>query len=242
MKYYILASGSKGNCTVIENDDTMIIIDCGQTWKYLSQEFHNNNIDYKLAKGMLITHGHSDHIQQLKRFEFMEIYGKLDDQRITPIEYYQCLEIGSLKITPLALSHDFYDTTGYLIEDKKEKLVYITDTGYINKKNNYKYIENADYYIIESNHDTTMLRESNRPWIIKERILSDVGHLSNEDCCRVLLDNIGDKTKEIALAHLSQETNTPELAYQCIIDSGINVNKITVKIAEQFKSIQGGIK
>ncbi|MFV0254854.1 MAG: MBL fold metallo-hydrolase [Erysipelotrichaceae bacterium] len=239
MQYYILASGSKGNCSLIRNHDTMIIIDCGTNWKYLSQEFHKNDLDYNSADGVLITHGHNDHIKSLKNLKHLKRYGNLIDSDITSLEYYQQFNIGSFRITPLALSHDSDNTTGYVIEDELEKLVFITDTGYLHQRN-YQYINNADYFIIESNYDPETLLNTSRPKFLKDRILSDNGHLSNNDCCSILEEVVGTTTKEIVLAHLSQEANTQELAYNCLINSEVDTDNIIIKIAQQFETIKGG--
>ena len=112
----------------------------------------------------------------------------------------------------LPLSHDAAHTVGYVIEAGGEKLVYITDTGYI--RNDVKErIVNADYYIFESNHDIEMLMQTNRPVYIKQRIINDSGHLNNEDSARVLSEVIGERTREIVQAHISQEGNTRAQAY-----------------------------
>ena len=132
---------------------------------------------------------------------------------------------------------------GYIIRDENENLVYITDTGYINYKN-ISYISNADYYIFESNHNVPMLMETKRPFFIKSRILGDEGHLSNEVASETLCDIIGNKTKQIYLAHLSREANTKELAlktfYEIAKEKNIDVSNIFVNAADQNIELVGG--
>ena len=123
----------------------------------------------------------------------------------------QEFHVKSLTVTPIALSHDALNTTGYIFDNGSEKLVYVTDTGYVNQRY-YPLMNNADYIIMESNHDVEMLMHTHRPQFLKQRICSDQGHLCNEDCAAVLCDIVGRNTKMIVLAHLSQEANTRQRA------------------------------
>ena len=125
----------------------------------------------------------------------------------------------------------------------KETLVYVTDTGYMNYKN-IKYITNADYYIFESNHNVPMLMETKRPFFIKSRILGDEGHLSNEVASETLCDIIGENTKQIYLAHISQEANTKEKAISTLYNKAkerdIDLNNIFINAADQNIELTGG--
>lgn len=217
MQYNFLASGSKGNCFVLQEAETTLIIDCGMTKKYLQSCFEKIGINYLNADALLVTHTHRDHISQIKMFRSLSIYSanRIEDLPVNLIHPYQSFLIKDLKITPLPLSHDSPNTIGFIVESRKEKLVYITDTGYI-KEEILPLISNADYYILESNHDVGMLMKTSRPYVLKTRILSDSGHLSNESCGMILNKVIGFKTKEIILAHISEEANTPECALQTV--------------------------
>ena len=121
--------------------------------------------------------------------------------------------------------------------------MYITDTGYVNYKN-IDYITNADYYIFESNHNVPKLMETNRPFYIKSRILGDEGHLSNEVASETLCDVLGNKTKQIYLAHLSREANTKEIAlntfYNTAKEKNIDLSNIFVNAADQNIELIGG--
>lgn len=248
MKFNVLASGSKGNCSYIRAGSTQLVIDCGGTKRYLSHSFHSLDVDYTTIDALLITHDHIDHVAQLNLFKNVSIViapeplFKRSDALI--LEPYQKHRIKDVEITPLVLSHDRAMTYGYLIEHQNEKLVYITDTGYI-KSNDFTWITNADYYIFESNHDVELLMRTTRPYPTKQRILSDTGHLSNEDSAAILAQVCGDRTKEIILAHLSSEANEAELAKACVVEAFIKVNKDLQKIklncAKQFEMIEGGI-
>ena len=240
MKYYLLCSGSKGNCFVLLDEDVQLVIDCGNTKRYLLEAFLKKGLDYKRSDALLLTHSHTDHISQLKMFASVETYSpfEVEDREVHKVIPYEPFQIAHLHILPLVLSHDAPITVGYVIENKTEKLVYITDTGYL-KQTYYDIIRNADYYIMESNHDVQMLMKSNRPYSLKQRILSDSGHLSNDTCAEILKTVIGEKTKEIILAHLSEEANTPELALAAT-KSRIPDERIRILCGNQREAVEGG--
>lgn len=217
-----------------------MMLDCGSTKKYLLEKMKEFGIEQKQIDALLITHGHSDHIKQLKAFSYLDVYSVCELDVGIRLQPYQTFQIHDMNITPLAASHDAPGCCGYLFEADGEKLVYLTDTGYISKTN-LELMKNLDYYIIESNHDVEMLMKTNRPFATKSRIYSDTGHLCNEDCAHALSLVIGNRTKEITLAHLSEEANTPEKALQavsgCLIDySGV------LQTAMQNECVQGGSK
>ena len=161
-----------------------IIIDCGGTKRYLTQCF--DRLQYDPACGCLLSDLHRSRIMlPAQHVQASAIYAWADlgvaDQRV--VEPFETFQIAEMQITVLPLSHDAAHTVGYVIEAGGEKLVYITDTGYI--RNDVKErIVNADYYIFESNHDIEMLMQTNRPVYIKRRIINDSGHLNNEDSAR----------------------------------------------------------
>lgn len=248
MRFNVLASGSKGNCTYIQAGSTQLVIDCGGTKRYLSHSFHSLNVNLASIDALLITHDHIDHVAQMNMFKdvakVISPVPLFKRAEVHIVEPYQKHRINDVDITPLVLSHDRVMTYGYLIEHNDEKLVYITDTGYL-KSNDYAWISNADYYIFESNHDVELLMRTSRPYPTKQRILSDSGHLSNEDSSQILAKISGEKTKAIVLAHLSSEANDAELAKACVIEAFIKEGKDlqTIKLccAKQFEMIEGGI-
>ena len=245
MKFAVLASGSKGNCCLIKHKDTSIVIDCGSTKRYLKSCFEQIEYDPTQSDAILITHTHTDHVSQMKMFNDIQTYATQDipTDHLHGIRPYETLEIKDLHITVLPMSHDCEGTVGYVIESEDEKMVYVTDTGYI-KEEVKSYITDADYYVFESNHDIEMLMQTNRPVYVKQRIINDYGHLCNDDSAEILSNVISQKTKEIVLAHISQEGNTRELALQTLV-SHLDKKKIchdhmNLYPADQFSIYIGG--
>lgn len=221
MKVKVLASGSKGNCTLIQTAKINILIDIGITYQYLLNELDKVNLTPQNIDCILITHTHSDHIKGLASLvnktnlrvyileEMLEeIYKKIPSNNI--FLYEKSFSLADLKIDLIRISHDV-EGVGFIIEHNKQSLVYITDTGYINRKY-LPLLKNKTMYIVESNHDEEMLMTGPYPYILKQRVISDKGHLSNSTIANYLLEVVGDKTKYIVLAHISEQNNTEELA------------------------------
>ena len=213
MRIDLLASGSKGNACLVRDGTTCILIDCGSTKKYLFSALAKVGADPDEIDAVLITHDHADHVSQIRHFADHTIYSPVEipDIETLHVQAMKPFVIETLKITPIALSHDAPHTTGYIFENGSEKLVYVTDTGYVSERY-FALMKGADTVIMESNHDVGMLMRTRRPHYVKARIYSDEGHLCNEDCAAVLDAVTTENTKTIFLAHLSQEGNTREKA------------------------------
>lgn len=246
MKYIVIESGSKGNATLIEHQGRILLIDMGISLKSLKSALAGINKKLLDIDALLLTHRHSDHTAGIRYLDPLPIYctdKTYCSQNCIDIEPYKAIQIECFSITPLSTCHDALNSVGFKIDCDNETLIYMTDTGMIPEES-LSYMKNADYYIIESNHNVKMLRQSNRPACLKLRILSDDGHLSNEDSAIYMSELIGDKTKEITLAHLSEECNTPELAlkaYSKVFSKmHIKLDKILLRCANQHVSLTGG--
>lgn len=246
MYFRIIASGSKGNCTLIRYKNTVILIDMGITLTLLKENLELEGLTVSDINGVIFTHDHGDHIRGLKFFSPKICYAldrTLPSASSNVCEVFKPFEIKDIKITPLMTSHDATNPCGYYLECGDENMVYITDSGHFCREN-LNFINNPTYLILESNHDIQMLLRTNRPQLLKDRILSDHGHLCNEDSAFAALDIIGNKTKEIILAHLSEEANTPEKAleaWESIFKyKGVNFAKYNIRCAHQRIPLIGG--
>ncbi|RHM59943.1 MULTISPECIES: MBL fold metallo-hydrolase [Coprobacillaceae] len=245
MEYHVLASGSKGNSIFIYDKDEGLLIDCGISRKQLLYKLDSLGFKERDIRHVLLTHDHYDHNKNIGIFDQKIVYsGKnciphLDETHV--LKPYQDIDLDHFRITPLPLSHDATSPLGFVIKGYQETILYMTDTGYVSQKN-MKYIDNLDYYIFESNHDVEMLMATKRPLFLKNRIYGDEGHLNNEYSANIMAQVIGNKTKEICLAHLSQEANTKEKAletyHQVFNQRGINFKNI--KVTSQVDIVSGG--
>lgn len=246
MKYFILASGSSGNCTALVNDnDEILLIDCGLAIKDIKNRLEQCSLKFENVKKVIITHMHIDHVKSLKAFNPLDVYihQLCEMTEYNSYDYYQTLDILGFQIYTLPLSHDAIGITGFLITYNNEKMAYITDTGYVHE-NIQKLINNCDIYCFESNHDPRLLMLTKRPMMLKQRILSASGHLSNQDCAYVLGNIIGPKTKEIVFLHRSKEANSEEMLLETfnkvMKQMGVDISNIKINIAKQDKPISHG--
>ncbi len=233
MKLSVLSSGSKGNTTYIETNKTKILIDAGNSSRYITNRLKELDTSPEEIDAILITHIHSDHTNGLKILS-QKIKGKvyITKKMYPQLDYltnYEIIEndeltINDLKIEIIHTSHDTEDSLGYIINNNNKSIVHITDTGYINKKY-FDILKNRTVYVFESNHDIEMLNNGRYPFHLRKRILSDKGHLSNYDSAKYLSIFIGEDTKRIILAHLSEENNTEELALNTL-KNRLNKEKI----------------
>ncbi len=234
MHMSVLASGSTGNAIYVETEEHSFLVDAGLSGKQMELLFQQIGRSMKDLSGLLVTHEHSDHIKGLgivarrynlpvfaneKTWAAMESsIGKVDPEQkfIFPMESVKTF--GSLDIESFGVSHDAAEPMFYVFHQNGKKLVLVTDTGYVSDRMK-GIIEGADAYVFESNHDVGMLRMCRYPWSIKRRILSDVGHVSNEDAAFAMSDVVRDNTKRIYLAHLSKDNNMKDLARMSVMQT-----------------------
>lgn len=244
MRVSVLSSGSKGNSTYVELLNHKILIDIGTSSLYIEKALNKIGVDPREIDIILITHAHIDHVAGLKVFckkynpvvyisdkiekeAHLEIKNKINDETINFKD--------DISITSVNLSHDVTEARGFVIEENDSSLVYITDTGYISEKE-FNKITNKNIYVFESNHDVEMLMNNTKyPHHTKIRILSDKGHLSNKDSSYYLSKLIGNKTKKIILAHLSEQNNTEDLAMDMLTNTFLkrNIEFNNIEIARQ---------
>lgn len=227
MKFSVLASGSSGNAIYVENEEHSFLVDVGLSGKKMEQLFSEIDRDIKKLSGIFITHEHSDHIKGLgvvARKHGIPIYanektwlamdsliGNVPVEQRFQFDMEAVKTFGSIDIQSFAVSHDAADPMFYIFHENDRKLVLITDTGYVSDRMK-GHIKGADSFVFESNHDVSMLQMGRYPWSIKRRILSDVGHVSNEDAAVAMSEVVDIKNTHIYLSHLSKDNNMKDLA------------------------------
>lgn len=223
------ASGSSGNCYMVESDDTILLVDVGITGKRILAGLEGNGIDVEEIDGILLTHEHIDHVRSIRMIGRLasqaDIFGsegtfsciedKLPSDRTHMLEG-NSFNIGDITVEPFDLSHDAAEPIGYSFVNKGRRLTIVTDTGYVTDEI-FDYIKDSDMLVLEANHEVNILRMGSYPYPLQQRILGDEGHLSNETAgrtiCRMLDQRDTKKAPKVVLAHLSNENNTPEQAY-----------------------------
>lgn len=226
-KYSILASGSTGNCLYVETSKKRFLIDAGLSGKKVVSLLAEIDRRPEDLDAIFVTHEHKDHIHGVgvlaRKYE-LDIYanqktwvamesalGKIDLERKHIFDEQSVLTFGDLDMESFSVSHDAASPQFYRLMKDGKSFVMLTDTGYVSDRIA-GIIDNADAYLIESNYDPNVLRAGAYPWSTKQRILSDKGHLSNEDGAAAMVRILGNKTKKIYLGHLSKENNIKELA------------------------------
>ncbi|ATD56103.1 MBL fold metallo-hydrolase [Clostridium chauvoei] len=241
MKFCSLYSGSSGNSIFIASEEARILIDAGLPGKKIDEALKKIGEDPKAIDGIFITHEHSDHIKGVgvvSRKYDIPIYanantwtamenniGKIKEHNIKIIDRRSTIEIKDLDIKSFNIPHDAIAPCGYTIHSKGKNVSVATDFGIYTQeiKDN---IKDSDVILLESNHDVSMLKFGPYPYSLKRRILSEVGHLSNEDCGRAIVDLLSHKPgKNIILGHLSGTNNHPDLAFETVL-SVLNGNNI----------------
>ena len=233
MELLSIASGSSGNCYYIGNEETHLLVDAGVSGKKIETAL--NEIDRKPSdlNGILVTHEHIDHVKGLgvmarkhgipiyttggtiSEIKKMSSVGTIDDSLFHEIEPDEPFFINDLSIDASAIWHDAADPVCYSISDGKSKFSIATDMGnfddYVVNK-----LKNSDIMVIEANHDIRMLQAGPYPYYLKQRILGNRGHLSNERSGQLIKALLNSHIKAILLGHLSKENNFEELAYETV--------------------------
>lgn len=224
---HVLASGSDGNCIVIQYEDQAVMIDAGISCKRIMGLMEQEGVDPKCLKALLVTHEHSDHISGAgvvsRRFDIPVMCNRAtyDCSNIGNVEYTEIKTMGSfcvagMDVTPLPTSHNAVDPNAFLLEAGGKKVLVATDTGKLTFQVEHALGE-ADVAVIESNYDKKMLAEGPYPQYLKKLIASDMGHLSNIDCAGAIRRTMSDR-RQIFLAHLSKTNNAPDIARDTVAE------------------------
>ena len=225
MKCAVISSGSKANCTYLENSNSAILIDCGLSAKQAVERMKSLGVDLKKLKGILVTHEHSDHtngIPVLSRRLEIPVFTNLKNCKkingVYAVEEFvtgEDFEFENFAISPFSVVHDAKDPVGFAIKSEGVKFAQATDLGRVTNLVKLK-LENSNFLVVETNYDQQKLHNCEYPWELKQRINSIHGHLSNEDGALLVEEVNNSNLDYVVLGHLSENSNEPNLALSAI--------------------------
>lgn len=234
LRFISFGSGSSGNCYLLYTDNDALLIDAGVGVRKLKKDFPLYGLSLSMIHNIIITHDHADHVKSvgvISGLQGIPVYTtkrvheginrnycvrkKVEPSCAKIIEAGQEMQIGDFRVKAFHVPHDSTDNVGYQISAGGVNFTIMTDAGEITDEMA-PYITEADYLVIEANHDEEMLMAGPYPEHLKRRILSNSGHLSNKNCARALVENISPRLKHVWLCHLSNENNHPELAKKTV--------------------------
>lgn len=227
----LLASGSRGNCAVIRSSRTCVLLDAGLSCRETLKRMKAVGEDPRAIAAILITHEHSDHVYGLRVLArklkvpvcmtgathqawsraARDENGECPAVNLEAFSAGKSFQIGDIAITPFTIPHDAADPVGFTLRAEGIKIGFATDLGYVPASVRDQ-LRGCDVLIVESNHDLEMLRGGPYPWAVKQRVMSRVGHLSNEALAEFFASDYDGGAAFVVLAHLSEQNNHPELA------------------------------
>ena len=240
MEFYTLASSSAGNAALVCHNDTHLLIDAGISCRRITQSLAVLDLTLDDLDGILITHEHIDHVRALgtlQKKHAVPLYASFGTAAALdyPAPYLhafaadEAFAIKDLQIRSFRTSHDAKESVGYRIESSDGSLAVLTDTGFITDDAHDAAL-GADMLLLESNHDVIMLKNGSYPYYLKQRILSEYGHLSNDAAAEFAIECVRAGTSDILLAHLSDENNSPELA-EYTVGRALQSSGLSVRLA-----------
>lgn len=233
MELCSIASGSSGNCICVGTDECHLLVDAGISGKRIEAGLNSIGLKTEEMQGILITHEHGDHIAGLgvlARRYGLPLYatagtieairqtasvGRIDETLFHEVHAGEKFVIGDMTIEPIAVSHDAAEPVAYKMTQPGKAMAVMTDLGKYDE-NIIEKLKNLDVLLLEANHDVHMLQVGSYPYPLKQRILGEKGHLSNELSGRLLGEVLHDHFKTVILGHLSKENNYAELAYETV--------------------------
>ena len=239
IKLCVLASGSSGNSTYVASDSTRLLIDAGLSAKQIELRLESINTNISEIDAICISHEHSDHTNGIRilskryqipiysNFATAQILKKNDKENNMQFNIFESgsrFSIGDILLESFKIPHDAIEPVGFCIYQGQTKVGIITDIGVATNQVAEK-LKGSSCIVIEANHDLDLLQEAPRPWVLKQRIRSRQGHLSNIEASQLVIDCVTEKLNHVILAHLSSECNTPEIAIKTI-NSQLRLNKL----------------
>jgi phosphoribosyl 1,2-cyclic phosphodiesterase len=235
----LLGSGSRGNCALVSSSSTRILVDAGLSGRETFKRLRGLGEDPSQISAILITHEHSDHVTGLERLATklkVPVFitaathhawkrAVRDEQRgatgqagktgeLPKAEHFEAghrFRVGDIEVAPFTIPHDAADPVGFTFRAEGIKIGYVTDLGYM-PSNVKQHLRGSAILVMESNHDVEMLRTGPYPWSVKQRVMSRVGHLSNDSLAEFFSSDYDGTAEYLVLAHLSEQNNHPERA------------------------------
>lgn len=249
-KYCSLYSSSSGNSFFVQSDSTKIIIDAGVSLKKITTALEEININGEDINAILVTHDHIDHTKSIatlsnkynipvyankKTWEAIpEIASKIPECNKKLFTISETFSIGDIKILPFHTPHDAADPCGFNLYNSNKKISIATDIGYVSEEL-LNHLKESSCILLESNYDPEILKCSRYPYMLKQRISSDKGHLSNISAAKTLSELYKSGLEKALLIHLSKENNFPELAYETIKNETLNCTNLSIDVAPRDK-------
>lgn len=247
-----LYSGSSGNCSFVQTNNTKILIDAGESAKKIVEALTSINVDPSTIDAILITHEHSDHVKGLgifsKKFQ-IPVYANLETWNAMPKQKEKMEEdkictfsfdkfnIKDIEIKPFSIPHDAANPCGFNLYHENKKMSIATDIGHMNKEI-INHLTNSSFMLLEANYEPEILKCSSYPYLLKERIKGPNGHLSNSDAGKTISYLVNHGLNNVMLGHLSKENNFPELAYKTVveelIENHLEENSLHLSVAERY--------
>lgn len=256
MKICSLSSGSKGNAIYVESEKSKVLVDCGHSGKFLELLMQSIGEDASELNGIFVTHEHLDHIKGVgvlsRRYDLPilanektwmamgPVIGKIDPKNIFVFKTNSFFSFRDLDVHAINTFHDAADPVAFIFYQKNQKISIMTDTGIVTEPMK-DAIRGSNAYLLEANHDIGMLKNGPYPYNLKQRILSDFGHLSNDSSKVILEDILKGNAETVILGHLSDENNLEELAFNEIYSHlkglGAEIGKdIYLRVAPKLKA------
>lgn len=251
MRVINLGSGSKGNCTLIEHKQTAVLIDAGLNMKDVEERLIKVSCNILNISAIIVSHDHADHIRSVVRLSKkykIPVYASREcffESSLKNVEGQYKKEIGlddffvgGIRVSTFEVPHDAIKTIGFIFYADGNKVSLVTDVGRLDDVI-LKKLEKSNLVMIESNYDERMLENGPYPYPLKRRIASNMGHLSNRDSARAILELSKFGTKYFMLMHLSEVNNNPQMAYNTVMnvlyDEYGEDNKVVILLSDQYK-------
>lgn len=257
MYFSVLASGSKANSVFVASEcgATSVLIDCGLSAKQTSLRLAGLGINPQNINAILVTHGHIDHVRGVsvmsRKYKIPVFVTEVAQEKvgncysITNFNQGDLLKVESFELDTYAVVHDAPETCGVVIREKGVKLGILTDAGKVTTLVRAR-LRDCDSLVLESNHDKDLLASCMYPWELKQRIASTYGHLSNDQAAELIKDIAHKDMENIVLAHLSENSNSPELAFStamqalkyCNLEKSVKLICAGVESSTELLSVQ----